>query len=357
MTLNELKIKIRTLLATDKLSDAQIAILKTDSDTLGLSYPNLLKLIDIEKENRNTAPKSTIGTTEVLPENIISTKKEYLNSSPNQIDNSQLNVVIQGAFHNPELLRSDSVGLLYAVNKETEGLIIKRQKDRKSFFLKTEFEITKHLQHANLYLPLKLANDSYSTYLQFPWLPLMSLESWLSEKKQLSTDQLTTIFFELLASLAYLHSQNVSHLYINPRTIYISNNGKPILYGVGAYANVSLSRYASYPELYPKEFSTKEANLQTDVYELGKLFFLLLKYISPNEKNSRQLKILSLVAGKASEKKPLNRYSTAIIMLQSAEVLLLSPANKSGTSKFSKLIWTAIISGIALLIIALLYFI
>jgi serine/threonine-protein kinase len=155
---------------------------------------------------------------------------------------------------------------------------------------KSEAGLTGKLQHKNIVTVYDSGEQAGSPYIVMELLEGENLEEILSKKKQLSLLEKLRIMCQIADGLHYAHSCGVIHRDVKPANIMLLPTGvvKIMDFGIARLVSGGTARKTRRGELIgttiymsPEQFRSADADVQTDIFAFGCLFYELLSGVHP----------------------------------------------------------------------------
>jgi serine/threonine-protein kinase len=227
-----------------------------------------------------------------------------------------------------EKIGQGGMGIVFkAKKKQTEEIVAikfllhydhthqdKTTKIRLKRFLK-EAEIGQYLHHPNIVHVHKLGYYKNSPYMVMDYIEGITLLQYIQQPH--IVEQWTIygdIFYQLTDALHYIHTNNIIHRDIKPENILINQQGNPILMDFGIarnplkYSSLTNTNILLGTPLYmsPEQADGKQATSQSDIYQLGAVFYHALTNTPPYYGKTAYEILLNLVQGKAKPPQAFN---------------------------------------------------
>lgn len=147
--------------------------------------------------------------------------------------------------------------------------------------LNSEARIASQLQHPNLVTLYEVGTYHHLHYLVFELVDGESLKDHLKREGRLSMKDAVILTSQILAGVAYLHSQGVVHRDLSPANILLTRDGIPKVtdFGISTLvqdqvAGAQIS--GTLPYMSPEPFNGAKLGPHSDVFTLGAIFYELL---------------------------------------------------------------------------------
>ncbi len=139
------------------------------------------------------------------------------------------------------------------------------------------------LNHANITAIHSFNHEKETYYIVMEYVPGKTLRDIISEKGPMPLEQCLDIFSQVLAGIAYAHSQGVVHRDIKPSNIFISPEHRVKIgdFGIAKVKGIEgLTKMGSTlgSPLYssPEQLTGKKTDARTDIYSLGITLYVML---------------------------------------------------------------------------------
>ena len=186
-------------------------------------------------------------------------------------------------------------------------------------------EVHNRLQHPNIVALYDTGEHQNSPYLVYACVEGMTLACFLSKQNVLPLVRAAEIAWNMLAGLAYAHSQGVLHLNIKPSNVMIAASGAPMLMDFGLAGNAPPNDGAgSY--MAPEIIAGKPVDARADIYSVGILLCEMVtgEISAEGEKNDKVLADSEVIAALKSQRGRLDDKLEAIILKAAA----INPAER-----------------------------
>ncbi len=147
--------------------------------------------------------------------------------------------------------------------------------------LASEARIASQLQHPNLVTLYEVGTYHHLRYLVFELIDGESLKDRIKREGKLSVTDAVILFSQILAGVAYLHSQGVVHRDLSPANILLTREGIPKVtdFGISTLVQdqvVEGEISGTLPYMSPEPFVGAPLGPHSDVFTLGSIFYELL---------------------------------------------------------------------------------
>ncbi|MBP7021691.1 MAG: SUMF1/EgtB/PvdO family nonheme iron enzyme [Planctomycetes bacterium] len=227
-----------------------------------------------------------------------------------------------------EKIGQGGMGIVFkAKKKQTEEIVAikfllhydykckkKATKIRLQRFLK-EAEIGQYLHHPNIVHVHKLGYYNNSPYIVMDYIEGITLLKYIQQPHIVEQWNIYgNIFYQLTDALHYIHKNNILHRDIKPENILINQQGNPILMDFGIarnplkYSSLTNTNILLGTPLYmsPEQADGKKVTGQSDIYQLGAVFYHALTNIPPYYGQTAYEILLNIVQGKAKPPQAFN---------------------------------------------------
>lgn len=168
--------------------------------------------------------------------------------------------------------------------------------------LDSEARISSQLQHPNLVTLHEVGTYHHLRYLVFEFVDGESLKDRLAREGQLSVQDAVILTSQILAGVAYLHSQGIVHRDLSPANILLTADGIPKVtdFGISTWvqdqaASGEISGTLRY--MSPEPFVGAPLGPQSDVFTLGAMLYELLSGKQLMHWSSREAIVHYIVKG------------------------------------------------------------
>ena len=147
--------------------------------------------------------------------------------------------------------------------------------------LENEAQIASQMQHGNLVTLHEIGSYRHLRYLVFEWVDGESLKDRLKREGKLSLKDAVILTSQILAGVAYLHSQGIVHRDLSPANILLTRDGIPKVtdFGISTrYQDPATNGDISgtLPYMPPEPFAGAPLGPHSDVFTLGSIFYEML---------------------------------------------------------------------------------
>lgn len=159
-----------------------------------------------------------------------------------------------------------------------------------------QVEFLLNLQHPNLLPVTTFGIEDEHYYLVMPWQPGRRLSQ--AARKPKAEKEALGMVSQLAAGLSALHENQLKHGCLSPETVWLRDDGTPLLFGYGLAAILAQEILAHVPEnslgtglahpayTAPEQVLGREPTVDGDLYALGAILFTLLTGQRPHEKET-----------------------------------------------------------------------
>jgi len=255
-------------------------------------------------------------------------RNEIIQSTYSSLENTAVEKIMIDDYVLLEKIGQGGMGIVFkAQKKQTEEIVAIKfllhynnacqnntTKIRLQRFLK-EAEIGQYLHHPNIVHIHKLGYYNNSPYMVMDYIEGITLLKYIQQPH--IVEQWTiygNIFYQLTDALHYIHTNNIIHRDIKPENILINQQGNPILMDFGIarnplkYSSLTNTNILLGTPLYmsPEQADGKQATSQSDIYQLGAVFYHALTNTPPYYGKTAYEILLNLVQGKAKPPQAFN---------------------------------------------------
>jgi serine/threonine protein kinase len=168
--------------------------------------------------------------------------------------------------------------------------------------LDSEARISSQLQHPNLVTLHEVGTFHHLRYLVFEFVNGESLKDRLQREGTLSLKDAVILTSQILAGVAYLHSQGIVHRDLSPANILLTSDGIPKVtdFGISTwYQDQAASGEISgtLPYMSPEPFAGQPLGPHSDVFTMGAIFYELITGTRLMHWSSREAIIHDIVNG------------------------------------------------------------
>ncbi len=206
---------------------------------------------------------------------------------------------------------------------------------------RSEAGLTGKLQHKNIVTVYDSGEQAGSPYIVMELLEGENLEEILSKKKPLSLLEKLRIMCQIADGLHYAHSCGVIHRDVKPANIMLLPTGvvKIMDFGIARLVSGGTARKTRRGELIgttiymsPEQFRSADADVQTDIFAFGCLFYELLSGVHPFNAPD-----LSAVIGRIMHVEPLPIHEVSSGCPAALEALVHRAIAKDRARRYSSL--------------------
>lgn len=164
-----------------------------------------------------------------------------------------------------------------------------------------EAQSTASLQHRNIVTVYELGDQDGSPYLVMEYLDGESLDSILSDQRQLSLSEKLDLVLEICQGLSYAHQRGVVHRDIKPANIMVSKTGeaKIVDFGIAHFGDNSVTLtgqiVGSISYMSPEQVNGKTVDARTDIFSTGIVLYQLLTSALPFDGDNAASTLLKIV--------------------------------------------------------------
>jgi serine/threonine protein kinase len=168
---------------------------------------------------------------------------------------------------------------------------VRNENIRKRFI--AEAKSMARMEHRNIITVTDLIDEGDTVAFLMEYVNGETLKEYSERKGKLSTDEIKTIFTQMLDAVGYVHKQNLIHRDIKPSNFMISKDGSVKLMDFGIAKNTDASS-AEYTQtntgmqmgtpmyMSPEQIkSSKDVGPQTDIYSLGVVLWQMVSGKKP----------------------------------------------------------------------------
>ncbi|NDL66886.1 Stk1 family PASTA domain-containing Ser/Thr kinase [Anaerotalea alkaliphila] len=209
---------------------------------------------------------------------------------------------------------------------------------------KVEAQSAASLSHGNIVNIYDVGNEGSLHFIVMEYLEGKTLKEKILEKGVLEEGEILRVGAAIASALSHAHANHIIHRDIKPQNIIITNDGKAKVADFGiarvsSDATIAVSEVTSGSVHYmaPEQVRGGYCDEKSDIYSLGVLLYemavghppfdadtavtVAIKHLnetppSPRELNPEISCALESIIQKSMEKKPMNRYPTAIALLE-----------------------------------------